>query len=143
MSIPSSCMWHPVGWSAFWRDPALLESGGVGKVAGHTCSFGFQLLLVLVALLSLISTQLSLLLCKSIWLQEDLLLYQGHPARPTAWAPSFITTQGYEPSLPPAPWWCWGRTYHLHLINDLSSGSHSSLFLLLLTLGTDFRSNPT
>lgn len=138
-------MWHPVGRSVFWRDPALLESGGVGKVAGaDTCSFGFQLLLVLLALLSLISTQLSLLLCKSIWLQEDLLLYQGHPARPTAWAA--------PPSSPPRAMnhlcllhlgGAGDDTYHLHPINDLSSGSHSSLFLLLLTLGTDFRSNPT
>ena len=61
-----------------------------------------------VLLLSVTPTHLSLLFCRSLWMQEDLLLSQVHPAQI-----QFITVHGLY-GLPPAPWW-WDRTHHLHL----------------------------
>lgn len=70
-----------MGGTVFSGTNVLSGKVVVGKVAGADTRFsGFQLLLVL-ALLSVTSTQLSLLLCKSVWRQEDPLLYQDHPAR--------------------------------------------------------------
>lgn len=87
-----------------------------------------------VLLLSAIPTYLSLLFHVSLWLQEDLLFYQVHPACPCPQIP-FITVHGLYKS-PPAHWcpqWPpprlfvrWSEQY------ELTCSAYSSTVLLSL-----------